>query len=279
MISGSSNSINKRTTNNFNKNNFNKTKNTKQSTQKVGHRTNRKQYQPNYEKKFKFICVLDFEAVFSDDPKTNKNVDMEIIEFPSVLLKFTSEKKLEVVDHFQFYVKTRRIPKLNQICMDVTGITQEMVDNGIDFEKAAIEHTKWLEKHLGEPVNDTNVLMATCGDWDLKTMLPHQLKFEPQVKPFVKSHLNQWCNVKDVYGIFYNVKKVSGMLTMLNGLNLKLEGHHHSGIDDCKNIARVVIEMVSAGCSFGITGKYELNDELVFYEYNPKQKLNNFEII
>jgi len=30
------------------------------------------------------------------------------------------------------------------------------------------------------------------------------------------------------------------MVAMLNYLNLELEGRHHSGIDDAKNIARVV---------------------------------------
>lgn len=43
---------------------------------------------------YELVCVLDFEATCDQD---NKEFVNEVIEFPSVLLKFTSEKELEVV--------------------------------------------------------------------------------------------------------------------------------------------------------------------------------------
>ncbi|EFC50098.1 predicted protein, partial [Naegleria gruberi] len=202
---------------------------------------------------FKYICVLDFEAVFADDCKTNRNYDMEIIEFPSVLLKFESEKQLVVVDEIQNYVKTRRIPKINEECTKLTGITQEMVESGVSFEEALKRHNEWLMSHLGEKPTKDNILMATCGDWDLKTMIPHQVFFEKQTISLIGSHFTQWCNVKDVFAKFYNMEKVNGMLTMLNALKLPLLGKHHSGIDDCKNIARVVCKMAQQGCHFNAT--------------------------
>lgn len=39
-------------------------------------------------------------------------------------------------------------------------------------------------------------------------------------------------------------ERIRGMTEMLDVLGLKLEGKHHSGIDDVKNICRICIEMI-----------------------------------
>lgn len=48
--------------------------------------------------------------------------------------------------------------------------------------------------------------------------------------------------------------KASGMMDMLRILDLNHEGRHHSGIDDCKNIANIVKEMGSEGFEFRMNG-------------------------
>jgi len=40
------------------------------------------------------------------------------------------------------------------------------------------------------------------------------------------------------------------MAGMLNYLRLPLEGRHHSGIDDCRNISRIARQMLKDGASF-----------------------------
>jgi ERI1 exoribonuclease 3 len=45
-------------------------------------------------------------------------------------------------------------------------------------------------------------------------------------------------------------KKAPGMAGMLPALNLKLEGKHHSGIDDSKNIAKIALELLKRGGVF-----------------------------
>jgi inhibitor of KinA sporulation pathway (predicted exonuclease) len=82
---------------------------------------------------YKFVCVLDFEATCDDKTQLNPQ---EIIEFPSVLLQFTEEKKLEKVSKFQYYVKPEHNPKMTKFCTKLTGITTEMTDNGVTFKKS-----------------------------------------------------------------------------------------------------------------------------------------------
>ena len=44
------------------------------------------------------------------------------------------------------------------------------------------------------------------------------------------------------------------MAGMLRKLGMTLEGRHHSGIDDCRNISRVALKMMADGCVFGVAG-------------------------
>ena len=50
-----------------------------------------------------------------------------------------------------------------------------------------------------------------------------------------------------MFSAFYRVR--SGNLSnMLESLGLEFEGREHSGIDDVKNIARVIVQLVKDGC-------------------------------
>lgn len=92
----------------------------------------------------------------------------------------------------------------------------------------------------------------TCGRWDLHSMLPRQLDISESehgrddsgnlIAPY-----NRYINVKDAFRIHYKLRHQQGMLHMLRRLKLELEGRHHSGIDDCKNILRIVKQMLADG--------------------------------
>jgi inhibitor of KinA sporulation pathway (predicted exonuclease) len=103
-----------------------------------------------------YLCILDFEATCSD---TN--------EFPSVLLKVDGNK-VDYVSEIQQFIKPITHPKLTKFCTQLTGITQDKVDNGITFKKAYETHYKWINDNVGK----NEVYIVTCGDWDLKTILP-----------------------------------------------------------------------------------------------------------
>ena len=88
-----------------------------------------KYYPPRYDYrtlptvKLDYFLVLDFEGVINKDPGC-PNV-MEIIEFP--VLKVNA-RSLETESIFHSYVQPVIHPKLNPICTELTGITQDMVD-------------------------------------------------------------------------------------------------------------------------------------------------------
>ena len=41
---------------------------------------------------------------------------------------------------------------------------------------------------------------------------------------------------------------------MLNTLKIKLQGRHHSGIDDCRNISSIVTQLIRRGINIQATG-------------------------
>ena len=99
----------------------------------------------------------------------------------------------------------------------------------------------------------------SCGDFDGRA-----LKREAQAKKiWIPNYLKRWINIKKAFPMhlidegkrvpdftdpntIYNIgPKVRGMPEMLKLCGLKLEGRHHSGIDDSKNIARVALSLMT----------------------------------
>ena len=98
-----------------------------------------------------------------------------------------------------------------------------------------------------------SVAYLTCGDWDLKTMLPLQLRLsgtqaglDPSTGALAPP-FNRGINVKKSFQRFYGLRSAKGMAGMLHHAHMTLEGRHHSGIDDCKNILRIVQRMRKDG--------------------------------
>ena len=88
--------------------------------------------------------------------------------------------------------------------------------------------------------DNANICFVTCGDWDLKTMLPGQCKY---LEVDVPQYFRKWMNVKTAFSNITGLKAI-GKVPMLQQLGLTLEGRHHSGIDDSKNIAKILKELV-----------------------------------
>ncbi|KAI0211381.1 ERI1 exoribonuclease 3 [Lamellibrachia satsuma] len=82
------------------------------------------------------------------------------------------------------------------------------------------------------------------------TWLPQQCKYFNIRYP---RYLKQWINIKKAY-CDHQGNYARGMMAMMSGLALKHEGRHHSGIDDCKNIAKILQELAQRGFIYRTTG-------------------------
>lgn len=198
--------------------------------------------------KFAYLLVLDFEATCDNQTKLDIQ---EIIEFPTIVI---NSKTLECEHKFHHYVRPVVYPELTDFCCELTGIIQSMVEDQPTLPETLKMFDEFLESaHLKRGMN-SSCAFVTCGNWDLAAMLPGQCKY---LGIQVPDYFKQWINVKEIYARFMG-HYPRGMMSMLDGLQLKHVGRHHSGIDDCQNIANIVRELICRGAVFEITGENKL---------------------
>jgi len=168
------------------------------------------------------ICVVDFEATCWDNDKTKRD-QMEIIEIGAVLL----DEKLDPIKEFQAFIKPTRNEVLSDFCKGLTSIKQEDVDGAQFFPEVMIDFRRWLE-------DPTDILFASWGNYDYN-QLKKDVAYHKVQYPFNESHMN----IKEHFSYKQGVggKGVSKALTILG---IKFEGTPHRGIDDARNIAKIL---------------------------------------
>ncbi|XP_037787966.1 ERI1 exoribonuclease 2-like [Penaeus monodon] len=206
---------------------------------------------PKAKQEFDYIVVLDFESTcWENGPRLG---GQEIIEFPAVLLDVYNGK---IVSEFQQYVMPTEQPVLSAFCTNLTGITQEQVDNGIPLGACLYMFSTWIRKMSEEykvtfnaNVSGKRATFATWSDWDLGVCLQYECQRKNLRKP---EFFNQWIDIRAVYKNFYQ-RRPQGLAGALKDLGIAFEGREHSGICDTRNTAALVSRMVQDGCILTIT--------------------------
>ncbi|PAV70389.1 hypothetical protein WR25_06427 [Diploscapter pachys] len=137
---------------------------------------------------FDYLLVLDFEATCIENDKIQPV--QEIIEFPVIAINTDGWKETAI---FHQYVKPTVNPILTTYCTSLTGIIQEMVDNGKTLSEVLEDFDFWLEENQ---IKQTNFTFVSCGDWDLQLALPSECQAKEIEMP---EYLTKWINVKKAY--------------------------------------------------------------------------------
>ncbi|NXF97575.1 ERI2 exoribonuclease, partial [Eubucco bourcierii] len=206
--------------------------------------------------RFGFLIVLDFEATCWRDAGRR---GPEIIEFPAVLLN-TSTGDIE--SEFHTYVQPQEHPILSEFCTELTGITQDQVDEGVPLNICLSQFLKWVEKIQKEKkiifstdtLSSSNSAAKACTfvtwtDWDLGVCLQYECKRKQLRKPDI---FNSWIDLKATYRAFYN-RKPKGLSGALQDLGIAFAGREHSGLDDSRNTARLAWRLICDGCVLKVT--------------------------
>ncbi len=179
------------------------------------------------QQRFDNFIILDFEATTVESGKVRIR---EIIEFPAYVVRV---RDFKILGKFHAYVKPSVIPQISPFTTRLTGIRQEDVDNAKTFPDVFEDFAKGLHR-MG--VDGQKTIFVTCGNWDLQTMLPKQLRLLDLEHPdFTKS----WINLKQAFENHTGVsiaREGSDLLQMLDYFDLCFDGHLHSGKDDVRNL-------------------------------------------
>ena len=169
------------------------------------------------------ILVIDLEATCWNGPIPQGQVN-EIIEIGICVLNAQTG---EISDSRGILIKPER-STVSPFCTELTTITQDMLDqDGISFEDACDILRDAYEGHYNTWVS--------YGDYD-RNMMQRQCKIRNIDYPLSHDHIN----VKQLFYEIKDLRKKVGMKGALNILNIPLEGTHHRGGDDAKNIAKIM---------------------------------------
>lgn len=193
-----------------------------------------------------YFFILDFEAT-CDEPQNPK--EREIIEFPITLYKRNHGR----VSEYREFVRPTINPILSPFCTSLTGIQQTDVDEAATFPSVYPRAAAWIHQMIIRfAMSQGTYIMVTCGDWDLKTQLPKELARHP----FVQGHpvFRRWLNLKSIFithaEFHQKAKNIDWKIhqfdipDMLAYFDKPLMGKHHSGIDDTRNMATILHELV-----------------------------------
>ncbi len=173
---------------------------------------------------YRHLLIVDLEATCCDQGSIPRQ-EMETIEIGAVMLAVDS---LVTVDEFDRFVRPVRHPRLTEFCTRLTSITQADLDQAALFPQVLGEFQEWFK-------NRQPLLFCSWGEYD-RNQLRQDCQYHGIAYPFADAH---W-NIKRAFCDALGRKKPCGMAQALALAGLALEGTHHRGIDDARNIARLM---------------------------------------
>ncbi len=168
--------------------------------------------------------IVDLEATCWEKRGERKN---EIIEIGAVCI----DDNKTITDEFDIIVKPLLNPELSEFCMQLTTITQEMINTAPEFPEALEAFKKWLTD-----LNDQYIL-CSWGHYD-RVQFKNDCNLHGLDSNWTENHIS----LKHQYAKYKKLKRPVGMKKALKKENFSLKGTHHRGIDDVKNIAQIFIK-------------------------------------
>lgn len=174
------------------------------------------------------VNVIDVESTcWETEPPSGQVSD--IIEIGITVVDFS---KLAVLETHSILVRPAH-SSIGEFCTRLTTLTPELIEaEGVPFETAL--------KRLRSEFRSKDRLFVSYGDYD-RRMFERQCAAYGVSSPFGPRHLN----VKNLFSVALGSEEV-GMDEALAQLGEPLQGTHHRGGDDSRNIARVLVRLLSA---------------------------------
>ncbi|KAF9448333.1 hypothetical protein P691DRAFT_729758 [Macrolepiota fuliginosa MF-IS2] len=220
------------------------------------------------------LLILDVEATCFQG--TDFNYPNEIIEFPICLMKWQDRdrtmqaSKLHVVDEFRSFVRPTWRPTLSAFCTELTSITQDQVDSAPLFPQVLKSVRAFLVKNglIDGTTGRRLIRFCWCSDgpFDIRDFVAKQCFISKIPVPEwltgdvldVRMAVMQWLSTQPSHPtnnpstntrtFFPPVRRSLNIPAQLNALGLPtFQGRQHCGIDDTRNIAKIVTELGKRG--------------------------------
>ncbi len=154
---------------------------------------------------------------------------METIEIGLVVMDLET---LEIVDEFQRFVRPQINPVLTDFCKQLTSIQQADVDSARTYVEVGQELGAFVTRY-------PNAAWASWGDYDAR-QLERDAGFA--ACPTLLAGLQHF-NVRKWHKGLYDIQQ-KGLKQSVEAMGLVWQGTYHRGIDDAKNVASIIKEML-----------------------------------
>jgi inhibitor of KinA sporulation pathway (predicted exonuclease) len=167
--------------------------------------------------------ILDLEATCWEKKDKQPN---EITEIGALCI----DENQNTLGEFNSFSKPIVHPELSEFCTKLTSITQKDVDTAPEFPEVLKNFQDWIESF-----ND-DYFLCSWGFYDRV-----QFKNDCVLHKLDINWLENHISLKHQYGKIKH-KRPIGMKKALKKENIQLEGTHHRGIDDARNIAKIFVK-------------------------------------
>ena len=171
------------------------------------------------------LLVIDVETTCNDNPSYPRQ-DVELIEIGCVSCEIKNHE-LRVIGKFNEMIKPTINPLLTPFCKKLLNLEQADVERAETIDVVLDRFQVWLNGF------DPNA-WCSWGKFD-KTQFSVECETKKLNNPLGELHHE---NLKQIFARKRGHRVGMKMALQLTGL--ELQGKHHSGLDDAKNIAQIV---------------------------------------
>lgn len=184
------------------------------------------------------VFVVDVEATCWETREEQGSQPNEVIEIGICVL----DKQKGIIDVSSYVVKPV-YTKVSPFCTQLTGWTQEAVDEGASMLNTLLairedykitKDNVWFSFGEYDRIKLASVGRASVGEL---YRIPHN------DNPFAQMRAHY--NIKTLMALKEGLAKEMGMDRALKFYGMTLDGRHHNGADDAANIAKIVSRVLS----------------------------------
>jgi len=178
----------------------------------------------------RFLIGIDLECTCWPNEMVGapERHEREVIEIGLAAIDMAS---MEIVGTHSVLIRPEKHPVLSEFCTSLTTITDQMLESSPFFAEGLGQAMQWLSQFSDD--------FAWCS-WGMFDL--HHLQQECQQKGVeleLRSALH--FNAKTIYSRSHPRLKRRGMKSALAHEGIELLGSHHRGVDDARNMARLII--------------------------------------
>ena len=178
------------------------------------------------------MLIIDLEATCDEGDGLPAD-QMEIIEIGAVWASADGH----ILDTFQALVRPVLHPTLTAFCKQLTGIQQSEVDGAAPFPAAAAKLASFAQRY---PLS--SAVWGSWGQFDANQFARECERHDVQHPLAGFDHVN----LKRRFAKARKIKEV-GMARALQMVGHEIEGTHHRGLDDARNIAKLLCFIEDTG--------------------------------